>query len=136
MLFQPSVSSGERVSIHEDFARDPQSSVFRGMMAGGLYNTVLRGTGYVAVVTDGNPIAFDVAAAPTFADAQAVVLWTGGRYAVHVATPPVFERGEARASSPGSSWFPGGGPETGRYSRIARPAGGSPAGPVMEKGVT
>jgi uncharacterized protein (AIM24 family) len=49
-----------------------------GMMAGGLYNTVLRGTGYVAITTDGPPIAFDVAAAPTFADAQAVVLWTGG----------------------------------------------------------
>lgn len=48
------------------------------MLAGGLYNVVLRGTGYVAVTTDGDPIALDVAGAPTFADAQAVVLWTSG----------------------------------------------------------
>ncbi len=48
------------------------------MMAGGMYNVVLRGTGYVAVLTEGEPVALDVASAPTFADAQAVVLWTAG----------------------------------------------------------
>ena len=47
-------------------------------MTGGLYNVSLRGTGYVAVTTKGNPVALDVAASPTFADAQAVVLWTSG----------------------------------------------------------
>ena len=47
-------------------------------MTGGLYNVALRGTGYVAVTTKGEPIALDVASAPTFADAQAVVLWTSG----------------------------------------------------------
>lgn len=49
-----------------------------GLMTGGLYNVSLRGTGYVAVTTQGEPVAFDVAAAPTFADPQAVVLWTAG----------------------------------------------------------
>ncbi|WP_129338987.1 AIM24 family protein [Cellulomonas endophytica] len=49
-----------------------------GAMTGGLYNVVLRGTGYVAVTTKGEPVALDVASAPTFADAQAVVLWTAG----------------------------------------------------------
>ena len=49
-----------------------------GMLAGGLYNVALRGTGYVAVVTDGDPVALEVAAAPTFADAAAAVLWTSG----------------------------------------------------------
>jgi uncharacterized protein (AIM24 family) len=49
-----------------------------GMMAGGLYNVSLSGTGYVAVTTDGEPVALNVAEAPTFADAQAVVLWTSG----------------------------------------------------------
>jgi uncharacterized protein (AIM24 family) len=49
-----------------------------GMMAGGLFNVSLRGTGYVAVTTEGEPMALDVASAPTFADAQAVVLWTSG----------------------------------------------------------
>ena len=47
-------------------------------MTGGLYNVALRGTGYVAVTTEGEPVALDVAGAPTFADAQAVVLWTAG----------------------------------------------------------
>ena len=47
-------------------------------MTGGLYNVSLRGTGYVAVTTKGNPVALDVASSPTFADAQAVVLWTSG----------------------------------------------------------
>ena len=32
-----------------------------GMMAGGLYNVSMRGTGYVAVTTDGDPVALDVA---------------------------------------------------------------------------
>jgi len=47
-------------------------------MTGGLYNVSLRGTGYVAVTTKGDPVALDVASTPTFADAQAVVLWTDG----------------------------------------------------------
>ena len=47
-------------------------------MTGGLYNVSLRGTGYVAITTKGDPVALDVASAPTFADAQAVVLWTAG----------------------------------------------------------
>ncbi|WP_035904587.1 AIM24 family protein [Knoellia subterranea] len=49
-----------------------------GAMTGGLYNVGLKGTGYVAVTTKGDPVALDVASAPTFADAQAVVLWTSG----------------------------------------------------------
>lgn len=48
------------------------------MMTGNLYNVALRGTGYVAVTTHGEPVALNVGEAPTFADAQAVVLWTGG----------------------------------------------------------
>jgi uncharacterized protein (AIM24 family) len=47
-------------------------------MTGGLYNVSLRGTGYVAITTKGDPVALDVASAPTFGDAQAVVLWTSG----------------------------------------------------------
>src|SRR5699024_8568051 len=47
-------------------------------MTGGLYNVTLRGTGYVAITTKGEPVALDVASAPTFGDAQAVVMWTGG----------------------------------------------------------
>lgn len=49
-----------------------------GMSAGGVYNVALSGTGFVAVTTKGTPVALDVASAPTFADPQAVVLWTAG----------------------------------------------------------
>ncbi len=48
------------------------------MVGGGLYNVALRGTGYVAITTKGDPVCLDVAGAPTFADAQAVVMWTSG----------------------------------------------------------
>ena len=47
-------------------------------MTGGLYNVSLRGTGYVAIRTEGEPVALNVAGNYTFADAQAVVLWTAG----------------------------------------------------------
>lgn len=48
------------------------------VMTGGLYNVSLRGTGYVAITTKGDPVALDVSGAPTFGDAQAVVMWTAG----------------------------------------------------------
>lgn len=47
-------------------------------MAGGLWNTRLSGTGHVAILTAGAPFALHVNEAPTFADPQAVVLWTPG----------------------------------------------------------
>lgn len=49
-----------------------------GMMGGGLYNTALQGTGWVAVLSDGPPVLLDVGAAPTFADAQAAITWSSG----------------------------------------------------------
>lgn len=44
--------------------------------AGGLFNTTLRGTGWVAITTDGDPVVLNAAEAPTFADAQALVAWS------------------------------------------------------------
>lgn len=63
-------------SIEWDIQR--VGSGMAGMSAGGLYNVVLRGTGYVAVTTDGPPVMLDVAQQATFGDAQAVVLWSAG----------------------------------------------------------
>jgi uncharacterized protein (AIM24 family) len=48
------------------------------MMGGGLFNTTLKGSGYVANVSDGPPVMLDVASAPTFADAQAAITWSEG----------------------------------------------------------
>src|SRR3954454_7175402 len=47
-----------------------------GIMGGGLFNTALKGTGYVAILSDGPPVMLDVAQAPTFADAQAAITWS------------------------------------------------------------
>ncbi len=49
-----------------------------GSMAGGFWQVSLRGTGYVAVTSDGQPVVLDVASAQTVADADAVVLWSSG----------------------------------------------------------
>ena len=49
-----------------------------GMMGGGLYNMALHGTGWVAIISDGPPVLLNVAAAPTFADAQAAITWSCG----------------------------------------------------------
>ena len=54
------------------------SSGVAGMMAGGLFNMTLTGSGYVAIHTDGDPVMLDVAQAPTFGDPNAVVMWTSG----------------------------------------------------------
>ena len=43
---------------------------------GGLFNTTLRGIGWVALTTDGPPVVLNAAEAPTFADTNAVVAWS------------------------------------------------------------
>jgi len=54
------------------------SSGVAGMMAGGMFNMTLKGSGYVALKTDGDPVMLDVASSPTFGDPSAVVMWTSG----------------------------------------------------------
>jgi uncharacterized protein (AIM24 family) len=49
-----------------------------GMMGGGLYNTSLKGTGWVAILSDGPPVLLNVASAATYADAQAAITWSAG----------------------------------------------------------
>ncbi|CAM3772306.1 AIM24 family protein [Smaragdicoccus niigatensis] len=46
------------------------------MMTGGLFNTTLRGSGWVAITTDGPPVVLNAAEAPTFADTNAIVAWS------------------------------------------------------------
>jgi uncharacterized protein (AIM24 family) len=48
------------------------------MMGGGLFNTSLKGSGYVAILSDGPPVMLDLASAPTVADAQAPITWSEG----------------------------------------------------------
>ena len=49
-----------------------------GMLAGGLFNVGLSGSGMVALMSDGEPMRLDVAEAPTFADPSAAIAWSGG----------------------------------------------------------
>jgi uncharacterized protein (AIM24 family) len=46
-----------------------------GMMGGGLFNTTLKGSGWVAVLSDGPPVLLNPEDAPTFADPQAAITW-------------------------------------------------------------
>jgi uncharacterized protein (AIM24 family) len=49
-----------------------------GMLAGGLFNVGLSGSGLVALMSDGEPLRLDVAEAATFADPSAAIAWSGG----------------------------------------------------------
>jgi len=46
-----------------------------GFVGGGLFNTALTGTGWVAIVSDGPPVLLNTGEAPTFADPQAAITW-------------------------------------------------------------
>jgi uncharacterized protein (AIM24 family) len=47
-----------------------------GMMSGGLFNTVVTGTGTVALCTVGQPVVLDCSQQPTYVDVQAAVAWS------------------------------------------------------------
>jgi uncharacterized protein (AIM24 family) len=48
------------------------------MLGGGLYNMELRGTGTVALVSDGPPLLVEVAGEETYADPNAAITWSSG----------------------------------------------------------
>ncbi|GAB47233.1 AIM24 family protein [Mobilicoccus pelagius] len=74
-----SVNGGNVLAFSDGIQWDVHRVSARGAaMTGDLFNVALRGTGFVAVTTRGEPVALDVASAPTFGDADAVVLWTQG----------------------------------------------------------
>ncbi|GAA3159738.1 hypothetical protein GCM10010466_58200 [Planomonospora alba] len=47
-----------------------------GIAAGGLFNTTVSGTGWVAVTAHGTPAMLDAAWGPTYADGQSAVCWS------------------------------------------------------------
>ena len=49
-----------------------------GVLAGGLFNLELAGSGWVALLSDGPPLLLDVGEAPTFADPHAAITWSSG----------------------------------------------------------
>jgi uncharacterized protein (AIM24 family) len=49
-----------------------------GMLGGGLYNMELKGSGWVALVSDGPPVMLEIAGEQTYADPQAAITWSSG----------------------------------------------------------
>jgi len=47
-----------------------------GVMSGGLFNTLVQGTGTVALACDGEPMLLDCSQQPTYVDTQAAVCWS------------------------------------------------------------
>jgi uncharacterized protein (AIM24 family) len=48
------------------------------MLGGGLFNMLLEGSGWVAVLSDGPPVLLSTGEAPTYADPQAAITWSSG----------------------------------------------------------
>lgn len=48
------------------------------LLAGGLFNTTLTGDGWVALVSDGEPVVLRTDEAPTYVDVNALVAWSAG----------------------------------------------------------
>ena len=49
-----------------------------GVLAGGLFNVTLKGTGYIALLSDGPPLLLEIGDTPTFADPEAAITWSSG----------------------------------------------------------
>jgi uncharacterized protein (AIM24 family) len=49
-----------------------------GFMGGGMYNTHLSGSGYIAILSDGPPVMLELDGTETFADPQAAITWSDG----------------------------------------------------------
>jgi len=47
-----------------------------GMLSGGMFNTLIQGTGRVALTSDGQPLILDCSQAPTYVDINAAVAWS------------------------------------------------------------
>jgi uncharacterized protein (AIM24 family) len=49
-----------------------------GVLTGGLFNVKLKGTGTVAVLSDGPPLLLETGGEQTFCDPQAAIVWSSG----------------------------------------------------------
>ena len=72
----PNLLAFESAGVQWDIQRVQGGAA--GILAGGLFNTSVFGTGWVAFVTDGPPVKLTVGQAPTFVDPQAAVAWSDG----------------------------------------------------------
>lgn len=71
-----SINGANVLAYEAQLQSDIQMVRGAGMLAGGLFNTTLTGTGQVAIVTDGSPLVLNAGEAPTFVDPDAAVCWS------------------------------------------------------------
>lgn len=71
-----SINGANILAYEAQLRSDIQMVKGAGMLAGGLFNTTLSGSGQVAIVTDGSPLVLNAAEAPTFVDPDAAVCWS------------------------------------------------------------
>ena len=71
-----SINGANVLAYEAQLQSDIQMVRGAGMLAGGLFNTTLTGSGQVAIVTDGSPLVLNAGEAPTFVDPDAAVCWS------------------------------------------------------------
>ncbi|GAA4221042.1 uncharacterized protein (AIM24 family) [Streptosporangium album] len=72
------VNGANLLAFDPQLAWDIQRLQGAGIVTGGLFNTTVQGTGWVAVTAHGAPVLLDTSLAPTFADSQSAVCWSAG----------------------------------------------------------
>jgi uncharacterized protein (AIM24 family) len=104
-----------------------------GVLGGGLFNMELRGSGWLALVSDGPPMLLEVDGEQTFADPNAAITWSSGlttSVKADVNLKPLIGRGSGetlQVSFAGQGWVlvqPSEGPVAG----ATRSGGGSGTG--------
>lgn len=84
------VNAANLLAFDPQLTWDIQRVQGAGIAAGGLFNTTVQGTGWVAITAHGTPVMLDASRAPTFADAQSAVCWSAG---LHVGVNRTFKAG-------------------------------------------
>lgn len=71
-----SVNGTNLLAFDADLEWDIHRVQGAGMMAGGMFNTLVQGQGTVAITSDGPPVLLDCSQQPTYVDIQAAVAWS------------------------------------------------------------
>lgn len=71
-----SINGQNLLAFDADLSWDVHRVQGAGMLSGGAFNTLIQGTGTVAITSDGTPMILDCSQQPTYVDMQAAVAWS------------------------------------------------------------
>lgn len=71
-----SVNGGNLLAFDASLTWDINRVKGAGIMAGGLFNTTIRGQGTLALCTVGQPVVLDCSTQPTYVDVESAVAWS------------------------------------------------------------